>query len=352
MSINLLITDRHGTRIGELVGASADNIRWELNAPGGASISIDPLQKAAGWIALNKTEIQIWIDGVYRHCVIPRACSGNSKRISFECEGILSYLAERHINDTIVYGAVGPPAVPVDQFNMGWNLVSYAQTGTSRDRRITAAAFSASGIGRFRKWLWHEHKQILAELQTFNEADNGFDFDIVLFGDGRREWTMYHPYKGSLKANLVLEWGRNVVDYSYNENGQDQGNDVWTTGGSAGDVKFEGHYRNDPLAAEYGVMEKIVSAGSELDPDWLYDRAVEEVGFFGEPVVLPELIVKDIPAANGQPAIKLDGVLNTGDIVPLNVKHGRCQMVGQYRIVRITRLKSGRLQLAFNEYRP
>lgn len=350
--ISLILTDRAGVRIGELVGAKLDSVSWDLNAPGSGSISINPLSKAAAWIALNKTEIQVWIDGAYRHCLIPRAANGNSKLITFACEGIMSNLARRHINDSLTYGSLGPPVVYVDQFNMAWNLVAYAQTGTNMDLRITAAAFSPSGIGRLRKWDWFEHREVLSELQTFNEADNGFDFDIRLFGDGRREWTMYFPYKGTYHDHLVLEWGRNVIDYTYNENGQEQGNDVYATGGSSGDVKFEAHYQNAALADEYGVMEKIVSIGSELDVDWLYDRAVEEVGFFGEPVVLPDLIVKDIPAANGQPAIKLDGVIDTGDILPVRVSHGRCQMVGDYRIVKITRLASGRLQLSFNEYRP
>lgn len=351
-NINLIITQRDGTRIGELVGASLEQPVWELNRPGTATISINPLRKAASWIQLNKTEIQVWIDGVYKHCLVPRACTGNSKRISFACEGIMSYLAHRYINDTITYGSLGPPVVYVDQFNMGWNLVSYAQTGTDRDLRIAAAAFTASGIGRLRRWEWSEHKEILSELQTFNDADNGFDFDIVLFGDGRREWTMYFPYKGTYKQNLRLEWGRNVIDYSYNESGQNQANNVWTTGGSSGDVKFEGHYHNAALEAEYGVMEKIVSAGSEMDTNWLYDRAVEEVGFNGRPVVIPDLIVKDIPAKDGRPAITLFDALNTGDIVPVNVQHGRCNVVGDYRIVKIARLGPGKLQLSFNEYRP
>lgn len=346
--VKLLLTSRTGTFMGELPNASLSDPTWELNGPGGASVSINPLRAEAARIALNKTEIQIWIDDVYRHCVVPRAVTGDSKKITFQCEGILGYLAYRFINDSLTYGSPGPPPVYVDQFQIGWNLVSYAQTGTNRDLRIVSSAWAASGVGRLRKWDWFEHKEVLSELQSLTEVDNGFDFDIVLFGDGRREWTPYYPNKGVRRAAMTLEWGRNVVDFSFNESGVNQGTKVYATGGSSGDVKFEQNYEDAALSAEFGVIEKIVSVSSELDTGRLHDRAVEEVNVNGRPAVLPDLTVRDIPATNGQPAVVVDGVLQTGDIMPVNINHGRCQMVGDYRITKIVRKKPGQLVLSFN----
>lgn len=354
MTVILRLTDRNGVTLGELPNASLDDPTWELNAPGGASISINPLRDEAARIGINKTEIQVWIDDLYRHCVVPRSVSGNSKKITFQCEGILGYLKYKFINDSLTYGSAGsegPPPIPptyIDQFQIGWNLVGYAQTGTNRDRRIASSPWSPCGVGRLRRWDWFEHKEVLNELHSLTEVDNGFDYDIVLFADGRREWTPYYPRKGSLKSKLVLEWGRNVIDLSFNENGTEQGTKVYATGGSADDVKFEQYWENAALSAEYGVIEKISSQGSELDVGNLLAAAKEEVAVNGRPVVIPDLTVKDIQATSNSPAVLLDGVLQTGDIVPVRISHGRIQMMGDYRITKIVRKKPGVLLLSFN----
>jgi hypothetical protein len=361
MSVDLILTDRFGTRLTALPHASLEECIWELNKPGSVNVEINPLRKEAELIELNKTEIQVWIDGVYRHCVVPRDCSGSAKKIQFQCEGILGYLATRHINDSLTYGDPGQTADPtadpplpyipptyVEQLQIGWNLISYAQTGANKDFRIDSAPWAPSGHGRLRRWNWWEHKEILNELQSFNEVDDGFDFDIVLFGDGHREWTPYYPSKGTHRYNLVLEWGRNVVDFSFQEEGKNQGTFTYCTGGSANNVHFEQHYEDAALSAEYGVQEKIISNGSELDVNELLDEAREDVRTYGRPIQVPDLTVKDIPAKNGMPAIKLDGVLATGDIVPVRINHGRCKMNGDYRIVKINRKKQGQLVLSLN----
>lgn len=347
----LVVTDLAGVRKGELTKASLDSCEWELNAPGGGAISINPLEAQAELIKVNECEVQVWIDEAYRHCIIPRAIRGNAKKVTYQCEGLLGEFDFRHINNSLMYGSDGPPVVYMEQFQIAWNILNYAQTGANRDLRIDSSLWTPSGVGRLRKYNWFDHTNILAELKTFPEAKNGFDYDIVLFADGRREWTPYHPAKGSFRANLVLEWGRNVVDFSYDKDGQDQGTKTYMSGASEGDVHFEQNYENVALSAKYRQRERVVSEGQEKDLPYLLDRAEEETAAFGNPVVLPDLTVRDIPASGGFPAIKLDGVLETGDVVPVRVNHGVCNMVGNYRITKIARQKNGRLKLTFNEDR-
>lgn len=347
----LIVTDLAGVRKGELTHASLESCEWELNAPGGASISINPLEAQAALLKVNECEVQVWIDEEYRHCVIPRTIQGNAKRCTFQCDGLLGEFDYRHINNSLSYGAAGPPAVYMEQFQIAWNIIAYAQAGANRDLRIVSAAWTPTGVGRLRKYDWFDHTNILEELKKFPEATNGFDMDIVLFADGRREWTPYYPGKGTFRANLALEWGRNVVDFSYTKDGKDQGTKTYVSGGSEGDVHFEQNYEDAVLSAQYRQRERIVSEGQESDLPYLLDRAQEETATLGKPIVLPDLTVRDIPAAGGLPAIKLDGVLQTGDVVPINVQHGVCDMVGNYRITKIVRQKGGRLKLSFNEDR-
>ena len=337
MTIKLVATNNvTGARTGELRAATLDEVYWELNKPGGATISMSPLARTAPLIELNKTEIQIWIDDVYRHCVIPRDVSGDLKRITFQCEGLLSYFGpgQRHLHTTLIYTSI-------DQFNIGWNLVNYAQTGTNKSRRITSAPFTPSGRIRSAEFKRDGREAILELLEKFAVIDEGFDFEIKLYGDGRREFTPYYPAKGVVRANMPLEMKRNIVGLSFQKVGRNQATHVWATGGSNGDVQFEEEYEDVALSAEYGVIEKIVSEGSQQDVNWLEDRAMDEVAAEGVPIPVPELIVNDSP-------VKLDGVLDVGDIVPVRVKHGYIDINGNYRVVKIRRLKSGRLGVTVN----
>lgn len=337
MTIKLIATNAlTGAKTGELRGASLDEATEELNRPQTGSVSINPLSPRASLIELNKTEIQVWIDDVYRYCLIPRDVSGDMKKITFQCEGILSYLGpgQRHQHATLLYTSI-------DQFNIAWNLVSYAQTGTNKDRRIVSSAFLPSGRIRSREFKREGRKDILSLLTELTTIDEGIDFDIILFGDGRREFTPYYPAKGAFRPNLRLETKRNIVGLSYQKLGRGQATRVWATGGSNGDIQFEQNYENVALSAEYGVIEKLVNDGSQQDLNWLLDRATDEVATEGIPVAIPELIVKDQP-------VKLDGVLTTGDIVPVVVEHGYIKFNGNFRVVKIRRLKSGRLGITVN----
>lgn len=347
----LIVTDFDGVRQGELTKAKLDSVEWELVAPGGAQISINPLEREAELIKVNECEIQVWIDEEYRHCVIPRDVSGNEKQITFPCEGLLSEFDWRFIHNLLAYGTAGPPAVYIEQFQIAWNLLNYAQTGANMDLRIESANWVPSGVGRLRFWNWFDHTNVLDAIKEFTEIDNGFEYEIVLFPDGRREWTPYYPKKGSFKANLVLEWGRNVVNFQYKKQGKSQGTKTYVTGASEGDVRFEQNFEDVALSAQYRRRDRIVSDGQQKDVAWLLDRAKEETALFGRPVVLPDLTVLDIPPSASQPGVKLDGVLETGDVVPVNVQHGAINMVGNYRITKISRIAPGKLKLTFNEDR-
>lgn len=337
MTVNLVVHNHlTGQRQREFRAATLDEVFWELNAPGGAMISCNPLRLWDDVMnILNKCEIWIWIDGVLQHVVVPRDVNGSLKKLTFVCEGIMSYLLQRHIRATLTYTSL-------DQFNIGWNLVNYAQTGANRDRRITASSFLPSGRVRSREYKRDEGQAVLLLLQEFPTLEQGYDFDVLVYGDGRREWTPFYPQKGTVRSNLRLELGKNIVDLGYQGTGRNQGTKVWATGGSNGDIKFENNFEDAALSTEYGQIEKIVSEGSQQDVNWLLDRATEEVQAEGRPIPIPELIVKDIPNA------KLEGVLTTGDTVPVIVDHGGIQLDGNYRIVKIRRIRKGRLGLTVN----
>jgi hypothetical protein len=330
-----------GTVRRELTGVSVSEPSWKLNDIGTATLNVHPLRPAATWLYnyLNKCEVQVWIGNQLRWWGVPRSCSIGKKQLSFQCEDLLSHFVYRNVRATLTYTSI-------DQFNIGWNLMSYAQTGTNRDRRVVAGAYSPSGRVRSREYLRDEHPNILQALQEFPGLEGGFDFEIKIFGDGRREWWPYFPIKGNVYDELRLEWGRNIVDIGGRKDGSEQGTEVWALGGTNGDIRFEAIYEDTGLSADYGVLEKIVSEGTQNDVDWLLDRATDEVAAYGEPVEIPELTVIDLEN------VPLDGVLEPGDIVPVVIDYGALQFNSNYRIIQITRVGPGKLKLTFNRHTP
>lgn len=333
MSVEVFVVDQFGDPQGEVVDAQVTDPTWDLNGPGTMTLGVPTDSRAARQIIVNRYEVQVHIDGEI-WWGIPRRKRGDGKMLSFECEGLLSHFAHRYVlTSSLDYTSI-------DQLQIGWNLVSVAQTGTNRNRNITSAAFDPSGHNRSRRYSREEHPNILDLLMEFPTLDDGFDMDIVVFGDGRREWTPYYPKKGEARPKLALEWGRNVVGLQFNEDGVGQATLVYAVGGSANDVRFEARYEDVDTAAVYGSMESIVSAGDVRDVAWLADRARQDVLDHRMPLVLPELICSNHP-------VQLFGVVKTGDTLPVRVDYGGIYMVDTFRVTRVRWISSTQVGLSF-----
>lgn len=301
-------------------------------APGSGTVVVDAVQVERGTVLSDFTdepdalprsgldEIQIWEDDQLIFWGVPWTVRGDHQTTVIECEGLLSYFYKRFVTNTSL------EYTSLDQFTIGWNLLSYAQTGANKSFGITAGAFLPSGKVRSRRYERDEHANIYDLLQEFPTLDDGFDFEIVTTGSGLREFWPYYPRKGSSKPELALHWGRNIRGYTFNEDTREMANHVYATGGSSGDVKFENNYQDATAAAKYGVYEAVISAGSYLDVGWLLERAVEEVDKRKAPIKIPELTV-------GRTPVDLLFLLHTGDTVPVRLTHGRTALKGDYRVV-------------------
>lgn len=311
-----------------LAGGAAATIA----APGNATVIVDAAQMERGSLSdfsdepfhlprVGKDEIQVWENDQLIWWGVPWTVRGTHERMTVNCQGLLSYFMKRFLTTTSLEYA------SLDQHTIGWNLVNYAQTGAYRDLDVVAGQFNPSGKVRSRRYEREEHPNILDLLEEFPTLQDGFDFDIVIDGTGRREWWPYYPSKGSVKNELALHWGRNIVSYTYNEDAVDMANHVYVTGGTDGDIKFENNYQDAAAAAEYGSYEAITSHGSYLDVNWLLERAIEEVDKRKRPIKIPELVVKRDP-------VDILHLLHTGDIVPVRLDHGRTKLRDSYRVVR------------------
>lgn len=336
--IDAFIRALDGTGRRELTQVQVEEVDWVLNQEGGAKISVDPLDADALRILLNESEIELWFDDNIRHFVVPRGCGGNTDRLTFECEGLLSWFHYAYFTDDVINNFA------TDQFNLAFNLVEWVQAQLNGDRRIASAAVPGSGIFRARPTMGGgasgDYPNVYDLLQELPRLYQGYDFDIVLFNDGRREFTPYYPSKGTRKPQYALEFderGRKFVEglEGYKEDGFQQGTDVYNTGGTITDtttepdtqLKIVGHYEDTTASGspKYGRMTKVMSDGQIIDLGWLTDRAQEEEILRGQPVTTANIVVSE----------NLLGLIETGDILPCRINYGRIKMNGDYKIINI-----------------
>lgn len=331
MQVDLYVVDRTGARIAPLPDARVDEMTWVLNEPGNMSFNINPLAAGASAIDGIRREIQVWIDDDLMWWGVPWSFIGNSTEIKIQCEGLLSLFTKRFIDRmSMVYASI-------DQLSIAWDLLNYAQSEAveaDRDFLIDSAAFGSSGVPRSREFLRDEHKMILDCLKEFDSRTlkNGFDWEIAITGDGGRFWTPYYPKKGANKGNYGMEWivGQNIQrglsGFTWAKNFGNLATLVYVTGGSvtteSTSIKKEGKYEDTSVDGSpyWGQMQSIVSDGSQLDQDWLDDRAEREVLTRKVPTInadLTSVISEEFDVLRN---------VNTGDWFPVRIEHGMVQI--------------------------
>lgn len=337
----LFLQRRDGTTVAELAKAQLDDVEWVLNQPGTLNFSMSQTDAKVSLPALVKHEIQLRIDDEPLWQGPIWRCKGNSQKVTFGCDGLLSYFERRYVTNTSLQ------YTSIDQFAIAFALLEYAQVGANKDLRIAGAAVANSGVVRSREYKREDHEQIFDLLQEFpgltradTGAKSGFDFDI---DPVTRAFTPYHPQKGVRRGNLVLEYGRNVTDYDVEEDGVNLTNRAYATGGSNGEVKFEENYLDAASAAEYGEMQAIISKGDEKDVTVLEQHAADYVRTHKVPIVNPSLSAVSVP-------VNLLGAIDTGDTMPVKIVKGRHNIAGDFRVGSIKwKVRPNTLDLGFIE---
>jgi hypothetical protein len=334
----VLVVDRNGFPRVELDLAYVDHVTWELNAPG-EMVFKNPINdpKVAVYPRLLIDEVQLWVNDELSWWGVPWRDTQTVEDLEVTCQGLLSYFTKRFLTYTsLTYTSI-------DQLTIGANLISHAQTGANMPLFIDIDAYTPSGRIRSRDYKREDHANILDLLNEFPTLDDGFDFEIEVDGTGNRVWVPYYPVKGYYKQNLVLEWGRNIIDYTVSNDAVGLVTQVYATGGTSGDVKFEENYEDVVASGVYGRMQGIVAEGSQNDVNWLLERATKEVDTRKEPAQIPEVTAVNVP-------IQLLGIVKTGDVVPLRIRNGRTQVSDNYRIIKIDwKVDPNTLELTLNK---
>lgn len=336
---------RASTPVASLTQAVLEEVKWTLNDIG--QLSFTMLQDDAQIIVpkLVEHEVRCTIEGVANPWQGPIwQDEEGPKRVRFDANRVESYLTRRYIDySSLLYDDI---AEGYDQLQIGWGLMQYAQgesfaqTGNTvfpnKSFNVTSASFAMSGRKRLRRYMRDDHANILDMMQEFGGLRNfttgeidGFDWEIITYADGRREWTPYFPMKGSLKSQYALEWGRNISEFTVNADAKGLTTKTYCTGQSTGDVRLEANYEDVASSVLYTQMVEIIDSSDQSDPDALEDRARTYTEEYKRPLITPELKAVSVP-------VELLGKIETGDRVPVKVSHGRTQIDDIYRVGEIT----------------
>lgn len=193
-----------------------------------------------------------------------------------------------------------------------------------------------SAVGALRADLFWDHADeanIFAAMADL-AARNVLDFEVTWPTNGRsRTLTAWAPRKGTTKAGLAAEDGRNVVEFRYDVDGRRLANDVRVVGRSPGKLKEEGQ-GGGPTVATQPQLESVVSPAFELSGQQLADMAASEVARLAEPVRTPTIKVQaGMYMGDGAEA---GAPLTVGDTIPVRISHGWVQEVANRRVVKMT----------------
>lgn len=348
--VELRVVSRTNQQIATLPEAEVEYAEWELNADGSMEFSMDPESPGAEHVRFPN-EIQLWLDGVLRFQGVPWDIDGDAHSLDVTCEGIGSLFNLRIVDRMSLF------YTSIDQLTIAWNILNYAQSEVVelwRDFNIDSWSFGASGIPRSRDYKRDEHKNIRDILDEFDgrKLKNGFDWEFYVDASGARWWRPYSPQKGTYKPNAAMRYddsgARNIKDFTYSESYKGMATLAYITGGSvtAGGttIRKEGKYEDVAASAAMQTqMQFLKSEGSQLDEDWLDDRAFQVVQQRKKP-----LIAMDMTSAIGVDVNLLEEV-TVGDTVDTFVDHGRIQIDGQERIYKIRWKKDDTLDVTFGK---
>lgn len=169
--------------------------------------------------------------------------------VSITSKGFFSLLAKRITNSPRTYTAQ-------DAGDIAWDLINYTQGLTYGALGITRGVHPAT-VNRDRTYRFDDIKSAIEGLSNKNIL-NGFDFEI----DNGKVFNIYFIEKGSIRNNIIVEYGFNVDSYQITENGlTGLVNQVVVLGENFGDdiVSVTRDAEND-YKANYGLLQETVSA--------------------------------------------------------------------------------------------
>lgn len=217
----------------------------------------------------------------------------------------------------------------VDQATIIEGLVTHAQdTNYNKSDLSIGTNCPLTGVNRTRRYEFFNHEKISDCIDEWPSLFNGMDWSIEITPT-TRTFTSHYPRKGSYKPKYALVLGKNLTSVNVDVDGEQTANSVLVMADLG-----EGAAREEAISIDAGALDGLIlelvyvgTPGSTVDS--LQAQADRGQRRFKFPVVLPTLKAFQ-PLTD-----ELLGMVQVGDVVPVIVRLGWIDLVGDYRIVEI-----------------
>jgi hypothetical protein len=319
---------RNGPPIADLVALSDRRLLFQLGQPGIASGTLriaDPLARrdSLGGLAPGLHEMKVLRDGDAVETVFQLARTSirgteNTVDISLEWHGIASYL-----QDALVY----PQAAIYDGTTLPWTWINAYQSRTGAALGITQGTVTGSAPNR--QVSIEQEASLFEQITNLSRSADGFDWVI----DTERTYREWHSQRGQDRG-LVLEPGRNVIAWSYDE---DTGPGEIVT-----DIIVKGAPGSADVTASdttsrslYARREAVVTLPASFEPSTVTDGQLQAFASAAMAARVAPIIVPQFRLVRSHPSVAW-GSYWLGDIVTFRTPVGLYDSINQpYRIVQI-----------------
>lgn len=240
---------------------------------------------------------------------------------------------------SVLMESTGSGFAGADQTALAGTFVNYAQTGRGKSPLNIGTNTPATGIIRKRAFQHADHEWISDAVDEVRSFPDGFDHSIEITPT-TRTFTTHFPMKGtSYVEDLTLRLGRpsddppgNLSSYSESEDAASVVTSMIARGRGDGPDREEGA-AVDTSDVDGLVLDGYVEAPEDLLLSELDDFADTELWMRNEPVQVLEVTIR--------PGAELDGVLlidllETGDLVHVEIEDGDLEVDDVYRILKIS----------------
>ena len=269
-------------------------------------------------------EATVLYDGVPQETVfsctgVDVTSSGNDTRVAVRWQGIMCYLS-----DAIVLGrrsAYSGTTVP-------WTWLNTFQTRTGASVYAITQG-TQTGTPPTRSRLIEQDATLLDEIINLSETSDGFDFNI----DAARKYNEWHTQRGS-SIGLTLEYGVNVVAYSYAENAGP--GEIVTDVRVVGPAGASGATATDAAAqTTYGRREASLPYMTELENATVTDSQLQNYADAAIVQRAAPLIIPNVTLRKNHPSVEW-GNYWLGDTIRFKAAVGAFTSIdAEYRLVAI-----------------
>lgn len=314
----VIVLDRDGTPLGEIVNFVSLSFTTKLNNVGNAVIKV-PLNDPtlSGLIAQRRYQVQIKRDGVLLWAgeqVNLRADikdeSQGTNFIDIFCNDYIELFNARRTALSQTYSSTDAGAI-------AWDLIDTSQSLTDGDFGITQGTIETT-VSRDRSYF---NQNIMEAIINLSKVVNGFDFEIT----PNKVFNVYARKGQDKSSTAVFQYGVNFKSFGFDSDFGSPCNEARAVGEGFGPNRLNTTSVNTGSRSSIGLRQQVTIEEDVSVLSTLQDKSDELVNDRSVPINT----INFVQAQTTNPRL---GTLVTGDVVRIRAEVGIIDVDNVYRI--------------------